>query len=66
MIAATLYKELKAYGKSISEKEWNLMQIDYLKSHRYFTKTAQEMRNRGKQKQLEKLIAATTSVTVPK
>ena len=62
LIAGTLYRELKAYGKSISEKEWNLMQIEYLKNHRYFTRTAQEMRNRGKQKQLEKLIASTTPV----
>jgi HD superfamily phosphodiesterase len=57
IIAKTLFNELKANGKSISEKDWILMQIEFLKNHKYFTKTSQDLRNRGKQKQLEKLIA---------
>ncbi|MDI1353593.1 MAG: adenylate/guanylate cyclase domain-containing protein [bacterium] len=61
IIAKSLYEELKANGKLLTEKDWNTMQIGFLKQHNYFTKTSQELRNRGKQKQLEKLIAETST-----
>lgn len=57
LIAKTLFNELNENGKAISVKDWNLLQIDFMKKHTYFTKTSQEIRNKGKQKQLEKLMA---------
>jgi class 3 adenylate cyclase/predicted metal-dependent HD superfamily phosphohydrolase len=62
-IAATLFRELNANGKYISEAGWRQKQIEYLKNHRFFTKTAQETRNKGKQKQLEKLLAGNATGT---
>lgn len=56
-IANTLFEELRANGKAINHMDWNKMQIAFLKQHKYFTKTSQDLRNRGKQKQLEKLMA---------
>lgn len=58
-IANTLFEELRANGKAINLMDWNKMQISFLKQHKYFTKTSQDLRNRGKQKQLEKLMAET-------
>ena len=56
-IAKTLFDELNAHGKPLTEKKWNQLQISFLKKHSYFTKTSQELRDPGKQKQLEKLIS---------
>lgn len=56
-IAKSLFEELNENGHPISNEEWLLKQIDFLKSHKYFTKTAQELRNKGKQKRLDKLLA---------
>jgi class 3 adenylate cyclase len=56
-IGQTLFKEMNAHGKSLTENEWNKLQIEFLSKHKYFTRTARELRNHGKQKQLEKLIS---------
>lgn len=54
-IGKTLFEELNANGVSLDEKQWNNMQVKFLSTHRYFTKTARELRDLGKLKQLEKL-----------
>lgn len=43
-IATTLYKELAAYGYDFSEKEWNEMQIKFLKKHEYHTSSSLALR----------------------
>ncbi len=58
-IAKSLFDELNAFGKKMEINDWNKMQVNFLKQHQYFTKTSQDLRNRGKQKQLEKLMALT-------
>lgn len=54
-IGKTLFDELNANGAPLDEKKWNQMQVKFLSGHKYFTKTAQELREPEKQKQLEKL-----------
>jgi len=36
-IATTLYKELNEMGYHFSEKEWNNIQVKFLKKHQYYT-----------------------------
>jgi hypothetical protein len=48
-IANTLFQELKARSFVASEYDWNKIQINFFKQHRYFTNTTQKLR--GKQKQ---------------
>ncbi len=43
--AEKLFKELKASGIIYSEKEWNKVQVAFLNSHHYFTKTAAKEKN---------------------
>lgn len=54
-VSGNLYRELKEYGKIKSIDEWNRLQIRFIENHQYFTKTARNMRNVNKYKQLEKL-----------
>tara|TARA_R110002072_G_scaffold303134_1_gene495192 strand:+ start:16761 stop:20651 length:3891 start_codon:yes stop_codon:yes gene_type:complete len=49
-ISARLCKELIEHGKVDNEKHWDTIQIQFLKTHTYFTKTAK--RTRGKKKLL--------------
>ena len=56
-VSHTLYKELHEHGKIGPESEWNEMQIKFINSHFYFTKTARKQRNVNKQSQLDKLRA---------
>ncbi len=56
-IAKTLFNELNLFGKKLDETKWNNIQVNFLKQHAYFTKTSKELRESGKQKQLEKLIS---------
>lgn len=63
IIAKSLFTELNSRKKLLDEKKWNRMQISFLKKHTYFTKTSQELRNAGKQKQLEKLMAENPEVS---
>ena len=53
--AARLYKELKNAGVLRSETEWQIMQVEFLASHRYFTAAAQKLLEPGKQKVLQQL-----------
>lgn len=55
MIAQKLYDEWNAHGKVISEKEWHQMQIHFLESHHYWTRSASEKRDAKKTDNLRKL-----------
>ncbi|MBL4593035.1 MAG: HD domain-containing protein [Flavobacteriales bacterium] len=43
-IADTLYNELKEFGYEFTEKEWNDMQIRFLKKHQYHTLSSLKLR----------------------
>jgi adenylate cyclase len=43
-ISETLRLELNEYGKNYSSKEWDIVQVDFLSKHRYYTATAKKMR----------------------
>ncbi|MBL4623605.1 MAG: HD domain-containing protein [Flavobacteriales bacterium] len=55
-IAATLYTELKAYGNEYSIKQWDEVQVQFLKKHRYYTNFSLKNRQNKKQKNLSNLI----------
>ena len=52
-VSINLYKELHERNKIDSILEWNQMQLDFIKKHHYFTKTAQKLREVNKKNQLE-------------
>ncbi len=52
-----LRKELASFGIISSDQDWYLQELDLLMRHRYFTKSARRLRNRGKQDNLRKLRA---------
>lgn len=54
-VSINLYKELHERNKIDSILEWNKMQIQFIKKHQYFTKTAQKLREVNKNKQLENI-----------
>lgn len=54
-IAEQLRRELKETGKTKSNTDWNKIQIDFLKNHRYFTLTAVKEREKKKKENLQLL-----------
>jgi len=54
-ISARLYLELTKQNLVLSQDEWNKIQIQFLEKHQYYTKTAQSLRESGKQRHLEEL-----------
>ena len=54
-VSNTLYKELKEQNKIESLDEWNRLQIKFISGHQYFTKTARNLREVNKQKQIERI-----------
>ncbi|HKR06800.1 MAG TPA: HD domain-containing protein [Bacteroidia bacterium] len=50
-----LFREWLERGKIYSEKEWNQVQIKFLESHRYFTKSAIANAEKKKAEHLQKL-----------
>jgi uncharacterized protein len=56
-IANLLFMELKAYDILHDEQAWNRLQVIFMKSHQYFTKTNQERRGSSKAKHLEEVIS---------
>lgn len=54
-IGEGLYKEFSIQKIVSNEEEWNQLQVSFLESHRYFTKTSNERRKKGKQLNLEKI-----------
>jgi uncharacterized protein len=55
IIGQYLYDEWSRYGKTYSLREWNEQQIKFLKGHRFFTKSANKLREAKKQENIRKL-----------
>ena len=56
-IADKLRRELKEHGKIQSDRQWDEIQVSFLKQHKFFTKTAIKTRKKRKEKNLEEVIA---------
>lgn len=55
-VSNLLYKEIvERNGASMTMNQWNKIQIKFISSHQYFTKTAQSLREVNKQSQIERL-----------
>ncbi|GAA4320061.1 hypothetical protein GCM10023149_19120 [Mucilaginibacter gynuensis] len=54
-ISHKLYLELAHTGAVTNENEWNKKQIDFLENHRYFTKTAINLRQAKKEQNIEQI-----------
>jgi hypothetical protein len=54
-IADNLRLELRRFEKISSDRKWDEMQVDFLKKHRYFTKTAIESRLTKKMRNTEEI-----------
>ncbi|MCG8412370.1 MAG: HD domain-containing protein [Bacteroidales bacterium] len=52
-VSISLYKELADRDKIDSIYEWNKIQFEFIKNHQYFTKTARNLREVNKKKQLQ-------------
>jgi hypothetical protein len=55
VIGQRLQYEWKLQGKISTLKEWHKRQLDFLKSHNFFTESAKKLRNGKKQKNIEEL-----------
>lgn len=55
-VSNTLYKELKEQSKIGSLNDWNKLQLKFISGHQYFTKTAQNLREVNKQKQIDRIM----------
>lgn len=51
-----LYLEMFEHGRINNKKEWNQLQVSFLKSHQYYTETARKAREVNKQEQLSVII----------
>ncbi len=54
-VSNTLYKELHEQNKIGSLNDWNKLQVKFISGHQYFTKTARNLREVNKQKQIERI-----------
>lgn len=54
-IGYNLYKELEIYGILTDEREWNKLQLRFLTSHNYFTKSAKKNRQPKKDTHTQKI-----------
>jgi adenylate cyclase len=54
-VSNTLFKELKEQNKITSFNQWNKLQVKFISGHQYFTKTARNLREVNKQKQIERI-----------
>lgn len=60
-IGKTLYEEIKIYLGVESERQWNIIQMNFLRGHRYHTNFCKKQREVVKQehlKEIEKIVAA--------
>jgi class 3 adenylate cyclase len=60
-VSNALYEELKAQNKMTSLNEWNKLQLKFISSHQYFTKTGRKLREVKKQEQIERIRQLITS-----
>lgn len=54
-ISQKLFQEMKNYKRIDSEDAWNRVQINFLKSHHYFTKTSVKLRKANKLTHLQEI-----------
>lgn len=54
--ALSLFEELKHYSNLNNEKAWNKIQVDFLTTHSYFTKSSNKLRTPAKQQYLSRLV----------
>jgi class 3 adenylate cyclase/predicted metal-dependent HD superfamily phosphohydrolase len=54
-IADKLRRELKEHGKIQSDRQWDEIQVVFLKNHKYFTKTAIKTRKKKKKENLKEV-----------
>lgn len=54
-VSQQLFRELFEHNKIKTLEEWNKLQVKFMTSHSYFTKTARDLREDNKKKQLEKI-----------
>ncbi len=54
-VSNLLYKELKENNMIGSIDEWNMMQLNFIRKHQYFTETARNLREVNKQSQINRL-----------
>ena len=54
-VSNALYEELKTQNKSLSFNDWNKLQLKFIGSHQYFTKTGRKLREVKKQEQMERI-----------
>ena len=54
-IADRLRRELREHGKINSDRQWDEIQVGFLKMHKYFTKTAISTRKKKKMKNLKEV-----------
>ena len=60
-LGSDLYKEMLASDSVTGKEDWDLQQIDFLSQHKYFTKTAQQLRNQKKEENLTILLSKSVS-----
>jgi adenylate cyclase len=54
-VSNTLFKELEEQNKITSFNAWNKLQVKFISGHQYFTRTARNLREVNKQKQIERI-----------
>jgi len=54
-IGFTLFEEFKTYGVVKTEEDWNRLQVSFLTQHRYFTATANRLRQPMKEQHLAEI-----------
>lgn len=54
-VSEKVFKEFKLFGIVSDEREWKDMQVKFLESHRYFTKTSNDLRKKKKEEHLRKI-----------
>ena len=54
-ISNNVYKEFKNFGIVKDENDWKHVQVKFFESHRYFTKTSKDSRNKKKEENLKKI-----------
>jgi len=62
--AAKLFEEFKAHGMVTSDAEWHARQINFLKTHQYFSASAKNKLEAAKQKNLETLQNSTAHTPI--
>ncbi len=63
--AEKLFKEFKHTGVVKTESEWQLMQVEFLSAHKYFTQSAIDLLDEEKQKVVQELKAKLETILSP-